>query len=185
MHRWPTLVSRKMEKFTFFYFFLFLSSFFLFFSFFCFSSFFFEKKKCYFSELMRRGILSFFFFFWIDFGSLKLCLECLSLRIILSYKRNSGVCLMVSLVIFRPFFIEPNTTCYPLTGTHRRISESGESRRDERIFFPPSLSLHRSFVLNDVLMNYSFVLHTALIINVRSKTIKHEHFYRTELHKNP
>lgn len=179
------LVSRKMEKFTFFLFFFIFILFLSFLFFFLFFFFFFwEKKILFLGVVMRRGILS-FFFFWIDFGSLKLCLECLSLRIILSYKRNSGVCLMVSLVIFRPFFIEPNTTCYPLTGTHRRISESGESRRDERIFFPPSLSLHRSFVLNDVLMNYSFVLHTALIINVRSKTIKHEHFYQTELHKNP
>lgn len=135
MHRWPTLVSRKMEKFTFFYFFYFYPLFFFSFLFFVFLLFFWEKKMLFLGVNAERN--TFFFFFWIDFGSLKLCLECLSLRIILSYKRNSGVCLMVSLVIFRPFFIEPNTTCYPLTGTHRRISESGESRRDERIFFPP------------------------------------------------
>lgn len=62
MHRWPTLMSRKMEKFTFFLFFFIFILFLSFLFFFLFFFFFFEKKKCYFSELMRRGILSFFFF---------------------------------------------------------------------------------------------------------------------------
>lgn len=185
MHRWPTLVSRKMEKFTFFYFFLFLSSFFLFFSFFCFSSFFFEKKKCYFSELMRRGILSFFFFFesildrwncvwnvylWGLFCPIKGIREC-----VWWYRWSFFVPFSSSQILRAIHWLE-----------HIVVSARAEKAEETNVFFcPPSLSLHRSFVLNDVLMNYSFVLHTALIINVRSKTIKHEHFYRTELHKNP
>lgn len=118
---------------------------------------------------MRRGIVFLFFLlffssFWIDFGSLKLCLECLSLRIILSYRRNSGVCLMVSLVIFRSFFhrakyyvlsIDWNTSSY-------QRKRRKQKRRTLYFFLPPSppssLSLHGPFVLNDVLMNYSLAL---------------------------
>lgn len=119
--------------------------------------------------VMRRGIVFlFFFFFLLPFESILDRWNCVwnvylwglfcpieGIRECVWWYRWS---------FFVPFFIEPNTTCCPLTGTRRRISESGESRRDERcIFFSPpsppsSLSLHGPFVLNDVLMNYSLAL---------------------------